>query len=186
MSDLLRLFVAIDLPDPVRDEVEELQAGLGVGHPVPPENLHLTLCFPGEQDVAAAQAAHEALAALAAPAFDMRLAGIGTFGAQTPRVVFADVAPCPALGALAGQVTRALRSAGLLFEKRRFRPHVTLARLPPRLSPHTLARFQHDLAALAPFRGSPFRVAEMVLYRSQLARDGARHDALASYPLADA
>jgi 2'-5' RNA ligase len=45
----MRVFVAIDLPDEVRRELETLQNALPVGRPVPAENLHLTLSFLGDQ-----------------------------------------------------------------------------------------------------------------------------------------
>ncbi|MDJ0822608.1 MAG: RNA 2',3'-cyclic phosphodiesterase [Paracoccaceae bacterium] len=179
----MRVFVAIDLPDVAIAELVRLQNALAVGRLVPEENLHLTLSFLGEQSEEAVEAAHLALSGVRAAAFDLRLAGVGSFGKQVPQVIYADVAPCPALMDLAQRITRSLRTAGLMFEKRRFRPHVTLARLPRSMSGHEAATLPDKLARLAAFQGTPFRVHSFQLYQSTLSPSGARHETLASYPL---
>lgn len=179
----MRVFVALDLPDDVRDELEDLQYALPVGRPVLLENLHLTLCFLGEQHDDAIEAAHDALSSVQRSAFSLELAGIGTFGRNSPNVVFADVAPCAALIDLERTIVRSLRHAGLEFQRQRFRPHVTLARLRKDLAPDDLARLGDFLVRHAAFRGSSFRVAHFQLYQSILTPDSARHETLARYDL---
>ena len=179
----MRVFVAIDLPDRVRDELEDLQSDLPIGTPTPPENLHLTLCFLGEQHGEAIEAAHDALASIRRPAFELHLTGVGTFGSRSPTVVFAEVAKSDALRDLEKTVVRSLRHAGLEFQKQRFRPHVTLARLPRHIRPQDLDRLRDFLEDNATYRGPRFRVDAFHLYRSTLLPDAARHDVLASYPL---
>lgn len=179
----MRVFIALDLPDDVREELEDLQDLLPVGRPVPPENLHLTLCFLGEQDQDSLEAAHDALSSIRRPAFTLELAGVGTFGRKTPTLVFADLANGDALIDLEKAVVRSLRQAGLEFERRRFRPHVTLSRLPKTLAPRDLARLGDFLAAHAAFRSPGFTVEHFHFYRSTLMADAARHEVLASYEL---
>ena len=89
---MIRLFVAIDLPQPVCDRL----AGMGGGVPnarwVPPENMHLTLRFVGEVENGLAQDIDTALTKLHAPGFDIELDGIGFFGkASAARVLWAGV-----------------------------------------------------------------------------------------------
>ncbi|MDU8913770.1 RNA 2',3'-cyclic phosphodiesterase [Aestuariicoccus sp. MJ-SS9] len=179
----MRAFVAIDLPETICAELAILQHSLAVGRPVPAENLHLTFNFLGDQRDEALEDAHEALSAIRAPAFELQLCGVGTFGKRSAQVIFADVARCDALLDLAGRITRALRQAGLEFEKRRFRPHVTIARLPKILSASELAEVGGFLQAQAGFRGSAFSVTRFGLYRSTLLPRGAVHEGLATYPL---
>lgn len=179
----MRIFVAIRLPDFVREELETLQRALTMGRLVPAENLHLTLSFLGEQPDEAVEEAHYALSAIRAPAFDLRLAGVGTFGSRSPQVIFTDVTRCDALNDLERRVTRSLRNAGLDFPKRRFRPHVTIARLPKSLSAVESARIRDYLVDHAAFRGSWFRVETFVMYRSILLPKAAAHEALADYDL---
>jgi 2'-5' RNA ligase len=181
----MRVFVAIDLPDHVRRELEALQNALPIGRAVPSENLHLTLSFLGDQHETAVEDAHEALDTIRATAFDVQLVGVGSFGHHSPQVIFADVARCPELLELEQRITRSLRHAGLEFQKRRFRPHVTLARLPKILSAFELTRVRDYLAEHAAFHGTVFKVMRFQLYQSTLAPGGALHDTLASYPLLD-
>ncbi|MDK3073691.1 RNA 2',3'-cyclic phosphodiesterase [Sedimentitalea sp. JM2-8] len=181
----MRVFVAIDIPEQVRAELEALQSELTIGRSVPSDNLHLTLCFLGEQPEQAVEEAHLALSVLRAAAFDLQLAGVGSFGNRAPRVIFADVARNADLAALEQRIARSLRRAGLQFEKRRFRPHVTIARLPRAVPPSELAMARDFLADHAAFKGSPFRVADFRLYRSVLTPRAALHDTLACYRLAE-
>lgn len=179
----MRVFVAIDLPDEIRDELEWLQEQLPVCRPVPTDNLHLTLSFLGEQSEAACEDAHEALSDVHARSFDLRLAGLGTFGKNSPQVIYADVERCEDLIALERKITRKLRTAGLQFQKRRFRPHVTIARFSRTISTSALAQVQGFLAAQAQFRGLSFEVKEFHFYRSSLTPERALHEVLATYDL---
>lgn len=182
----MRVFVAIDLPDRVRDEVEVLQHALSAGRLLPPENFHLTLSFLGEQPDEALEDAHEALSSMRLPAFDLQLAGVGAFGKRSPNLIFADVLRCDPLSDLEQRIIRKLRNAGLDFQKQRFRPHVTIARLPKALSAFELARVREYLADHAAFRSSCFRVGSFVMYQSTLMPGSARHEVLARYELLDA
>jgi 2'-5' RNA ligase len=83
-------------------------------------------------------------------------------------------------------MTRALRTAGLAFQKRRFRPHVTLARLPKHLPDFELARLRDFLAEHAAFRGSCFDVNSFRFCRSLLRPGGAVYETLERYALAGA
>lgn len=179
----MRAFVAIDLPETVRDELETLQNSLTTGRLVPTENLHLTLTFLGEQSEAAIEDAHKALSTIRVCAFDLQLVGLGTFGKRSPQVIYADVPKCEELVGLERRVTRTLRNAGLEFPKRRFRPHVTIARLPKLLSAFDLAEVRAYLEANAAFRGSRFEAGSFQLYRSILTSSGAQHEVLANYDL---
>jgi len=181
----MRVFLAIDLPDPIRDEIERLQEHLPVGRLVPSGNLHLTLSFLGEQSEAACADAHEALSDVHAKPFDLRLAGLGTFGKNTPQVIYADVARCEELIELERTITRKLRSAGVPFQKRRFRPHVTIARLSKTLSMNGLVQAQMFIAGHSSFQGSPFQVREFHFYCSTLTPEQARHEILATYDLSN-
>lgn len=179
----MRVFVAIDIPENIRAEVEPLQNALSIGRRVPVETMHLTLSFLGEQPQQAVEDAHEALSAIRADAFDVQLAGVGTFGKHAPRVVFVHVAPCLKLDDLVRLVTRRLRRAGLEFARQRFRPHVTIARLPKNQSAFDLERVRDFLTLHAAFHGSSFKAESFELYKSTLTPEGAVHEKLASYVL---
>ncbi|MFY0693367.1 MAG: RNA 2',3'-cyclic phosphodiesterase [Paracoccaceae bacterium] len=179
----MRVFVAIDIPETIRAEITALQSAIPVGRRVPAENLHLTLRFLGEQPERAVEEAHEALSGLQAAPFQLQLAGVGSFGSRSPQVIYADLAPSSELAELERRITRALRQAGLAFPRQRFRPHVTLVRLPKIVAGVELERIRDSLADQAAFRGSVFEVHSFALYRSTLSPRGALHELLASYPL---
>lgn len=185
MTGTLRSFVALDLPEAVADELAALQELFPLGREVAWENLHLTLSFLGDQPRAALAEADAALLALRLPAFDLRMSGLEAFGGRSPRAIVARAAPSPELAALEERVTRSLRQAGLSFPRQRFRPHVTILRLPRVLSRGDLARLRDRLEMAAGFRGTPFRAASVTLWQSVLTPEGPIYAALGRYPLAE-
>lgn len=94
--------------------------------------------------------------------------------------------PSPKLLELEKRINQALRNAGLQFKGRRFRPHVTITRLPKRLSDFEIANLQNLLAEFSAFQGSILEVSSLQLYQSTVRADGALHEMLANYELAAA
>ena len=178
----LRTFLALPMPEAARTALEPVLEALPVGRVTDVDDLHLTLAFLGEQPDDRLEAAHEAFQALTAPAFDLQPKGLGTFGGATPATVWAGVADPAPVAALAKRVRSALHGAGLPLERRRFRPHVTLARL-GRLDAEDEARLARFMGRWSSFPAPVVAIEEMVLFRSILRPDGAVHEPLASYPL---
>ena len=178
---MIRAFVAITLPEQARASLEMLQHMLPLPRRVPPENLHLTLCFLGEQPEDVLEDVHHALAELRSPGFMLTLSGVGAFGGAKPRNVWAGVQPQESLDHLQRKVETAIRWAGVSLEARRFTPHVTLGRF----RPHEvdLLRLEHAMVACADFRAPPFEVTRFSLMHSHLGRAGARYTALHDYAL---
>lgn len=179
---MTRSFVAIEMPEPVAEALAHRVSGLRLGRPVPPEAMHLTLAFLGEVSDDGLEELHDALSAIRAPAPDIVFDAFGHFGDPRPRALHAAVRATPALVALQAAVLRAARRAGLAPERRRFVPHVTLARFRGR---------EEDAAPLARFIGTlprldlpGFRALDFALIASELHPDGARYEVLAQYPLA--
>ena len=77
---MIRLFVALGLPEALCDELSAMCGGIPGARWVPAENYHLTLRFIGEVPKYQAQEVDEALAAIRAPGFELTLRGVGTFG----------------------------------------------------------------------------------------------------------
>ena len=179
----MRAFVAIDLPEDVADALISLRDRLPAGKPVDPDTLHLTLAFLGEQPDEVMEEVHLALSALRLSAFDLMLSGLGTFGAKQPAVLYAGIAETPNLYDLQARVATASRRSGIELDRRRFRPHVTLARFRRRVSGVELERLRTLLETQAGLRLGPFPVVTFALYRSTLMRGGPLHEELARYPL---
>lgn len=177
---MIRLFVAIELPEALQTRLATLAGGIPQARWIPPHNMHLTLRFIGEVGETTASDIDEALETVRAPAFDLMLDGIGTFGNKArSRVIWAGVAQSPPLLHLHAKVESAVVRAGLAPEGRKFAPHVALARLKDAAG----SRVGAYLAAHNPFRSEPFRVGHFTLFSSFLSQSGAIYTAEASYPL---
>ena len=180
MRAVLRLFAALPVPEAIAERLTLLQGGLD-GRLVPPEALHVTLAFFGEQPARVAEDLHAALGQVATPDFALWLDGAGAFGKARPHAVYAAVRAEPALDLLRGKVLRAAHEAGLSLPAARYTPHVTLARYTKgMLSPQAAARM---VAARAAFLAGPWAVEAFSLYRSDLGRAGPVYTELARYPL---
>lgn len=177
-----RLFTGIELPPDVREALSRVRMPLPGAKWIEPENLHITLRFAGdiENHVAADFADH--LATIDTRAFTIRVAGLGAFGGNDPRLVWAGVEAGPELEALARANERAARAAGLPPEKRAFHAHVTLARLKHGRA-DAVARF---LGRNGHFRCEPFLVGRFVLLSSRPKVGGGPYVVEDVYPLAGA
>ena len=175
-----RLFVALDLPVTVRETLAAWGREVGGERRlrlVPMDALHVTLCFLGwRHEGQAEEIAALVLGAVHEPAAAPRLAvrEAAWLPPRRPRVLAVDLADTGgALGALQGRVADALvAGAGFEPEKRAFRPHVTVARVPR----STRIQTREELPQPPPVE---FPGAALTLYRSRLSREGARYEALA-------
>ncbi|WP_425097644.1 RNA 2',3'-cyclic phosphodiesterase [Tropicibacter sp. S64] len=174
----MRLFIALDLPDEPLAALSAVMDRLpGDIRRVPEENLHLTLAFLGETSQEMTQAAHEGLDTIRAPHFDLTLNGATVYGGRHGQAVALEAEGEAPLHELHDRIRARLRGAGLQLERRRFRPHVTLARLPGRADPGPA------LAALCAVTIPPFPVHSFSLVQSTLHDNGPLYDTLARYPL---
>ncbi len=177
---MLRLFVGLGLPGAVRDTLAGLERGIPGARWIDADNYHVTLRFIGEVPEDRAEDIDTALAAVQGPPFALSLAGVGHFGKlRRARSVWAGVEPGEALSRLQARIESCIVRAGQPPEQRRFKPHVTLARLSGETG-HHLANF---LAEHGDFRAPPFEVAAFHLYESRLTRHGAMYRALRRYAL---
>ena len=174
-----RLFTAIELPEEVQDLLAELEQPLPGAKWVDTGNLHLTLRFFGDVNGGAARDLEAELNGVDTDAFEIHLTGLGVFGGDDPRVLWAGVSPSPALDALARAHERAARNAGLPPEKRPFKAHVTLARLRG-ASPAQAASY---LSQRGMFKTAPFFVGRAVLLSSKPLVGGGPYVIEATYPL---
>jgi 2'-5' RNA ligase len=174
-----RLFTGIEIPDEVREEIARLRVPLPGGRWTEPENLHLTLRFVGDLEKLQAREFADGLETIDVDAFELRLAGLGTFGGNEPRSIWAGVEPSAPLEALARANDRAARAAGLPPDGRPFKPHVTLARL-KYATPDEVARVLQRIGA---FRSKPFIVARFVLFSAKPKVGGGPYAIEEAFPL---
>jgi RNA 2',3'-cyclic 3'-phosphodiesterase len=177
----MRLFVALDLPHALRQRLADLAMGFSGARWVPPENYHITLRFIGETPRHTAEEIDLALAGLRGRAFSLSLAGVGTLDkAGRVAALWVGVERNPALEHLQGKIETALQRAGLPPERRRFAPHLTLARLDNAPEAKLAAWVQaHNL-----FRSEPVTVGHFTLFSSLLGKEQSVYTAEVEYPLA--
>jgi 2'-5' RNA ligase len=176
----MRLFVGIDLPFELRRRVA-LLAGAGIpgARWVPAENYHITLRFIGEAPRHLAEEIDHALAALQSPSFTLTIGGVGTFGKGRSQMLWLGVERNEAMERLQSKIENTLQRCGLEPERRRFQPHLTLARL-DNSSEGKLAAF---VQANNLFRCDPIEVRHFTLFSSLLGKDQAVYRAEAEYDL---
>ncbi len=177
----LRLFVALDLPETIRHELSTIAHGIPGARWVPEENYHLTLRFIGACENWQAHDVDEALAGIRARPFELSLGGLGTFERQgRVQALWVGAQRSEALSLLQSKIENALRRVGLESERRRFAPHVTLARTDG-ADPAKIAAFmqRHNL-----FRAAPVRIDRFTLFSSHLGRECASYTPEVEYDLA--
>ena len=107
-----RLFVAIELPERVRERLALLRQPLPGARWAEAENLHITLRFAGDVDNHVADEIAGFLAEIDADPFELQISDLGTFGTREPRSLWAGVLPSEPLAMLQRATERACRSAG--------------------------------------------------------------------------
>jgi len=151
----VRLFVALNLPAPVREALWAATArARDLGLPVKwvrGEGLHLTLKFLGdvaderEPELAAALTR----AAAGARGLALALGGFGVFpDFRRPRVVWVGITPEPGLEILQHRVEQEFAPLGFPTEARAFRPHITLGRAARDARPAALTGLEEALGRL--------------------------------------
>jgi 2'-5' RNA ligase len=194
-SPRARLFVALDLPDDVRGELEAWQARECVDEalrPVAGQALHVTLCFLGYHPEKAIPEITALVTGVEAPRVPMRLEPEPVpLRGRRPGLFALDAPSDEAVELQAGLEARLVEGRFYKPEKRPFWPHVTVARVrtervkgsagkrrhgkprvverPPRRLPKALER--------------PFDAVRVALYRSNLRPQGAIYERLAALEL---
>lgn len=122
----MRLFIAIKFTEKFKEPLlrvqEDLRRCTKGGSFTLSENLHLTLAFIGESDEAGTIIS--VLDGLKTPPFKITLGETGRFD----DLWWIGLEHCPSLISLAAEVRDGLKEAGIGFDKKRFTPHITIAR----------------------------------------------------------
>jgi 2'-5' RNA ligase len=163
---MVRLFVAVWAPAPVVERLRSLPRPDTPGvRWVPPSNWHVTVRFFGEAEPA------DAVASLAGTPLPSATAVLGPAVRRLGKSAL--VVPVAGLDDLAAVVGDATAGVGLPRGSRPFTGHLTLARL---------RRGANDDLTGTPI-AAEFHVAEIVLVRSDLSRDGASYEVIGRWPI---
>ncbi|MEX2450650.1 MAG: RNA 2',3'-cyclic phosphodiesterase [Rhodospirillales bacterium] len=177
----MRLFIGLALPREVRLALAAVQYGLPGARWVKPESLHMTLRFLGDVDRGQAEDIDSALADIVLPSFDLECSGLGCFETKGKvRALWTQVSKSCALKRLQEKLESAVVRTGFEPERRKFKPHVTLARFKNGSSNERIGMFLENHNTL---HVGPFTVDRFTLFRSHLGREGSVYESLVEYPL---
>ena len=125
-----RLFTGLEIPVEIGLRLSALRGGLPGARWIDPENYHITLRFIGDIDDSTARDVFSSLGeGRRRDPLAVTIDELDTFGGGRPRTIYARAQPTSPLSDLQAEQERLIRRAGLPPEKRKFTPHVTLARL---------------------------------------------------------
>jgi len=183
----MRSFIAINLDDSLRNEIDRATAGLKSGNCdvkwVPPANLHITLKFLGEIPEDTVTELKETLLSIAShhESFAFNLKGVGIFpDKKRPRVIWIDLLESEKLIKLQKEVENSLLTIGFNKEDRPFSPHLTIGRIRSSAGKESLLR------AVETLKDKDFGnigVNKVSLMKSDLKPGGAQYTTIAEFAL---
>ncbi len=177
---MIRLFAAIQIPETIKRQLLELSRSMNGARWQSFKQLHITTNFIGDVDNSLLPVINEALDAISIEAFELVISGVDYFGSKHhPRVLYAKVKTTSGLILLHKMIDNVLGGVGIEMENRRFKPHITLARL-KQTSFHSVGQF---LESEGLFKTDDFFVDEFHLFSSKLSHEGSQYYIEASYPL---
>jgi RNA 2',3'-cyclic 3'-phosphodiesterase len=192
----MRLFIALDIPDSIRERIARFVEGLRRYSPdanwVKPASYHVTLKFIGERSPEDAEQMKQLLAGITGSQVDITFRGFGFFPSpNSPRVFWAGMEHDDALPQLAQAVDQACSGLGIPREEHEFRPHLTLARggsgsPRPKRGERANPKLKYLAEKLKAFPVPDFGTMtahEFFLYESKLSPGGAQYTKLERFAL---
>jgi len=188
----VRCFIAIGLTDEIKAGLSQLLAQLKTGSQpvvkwVDPYSIHLTLKFLGSVDVDKIDPITGAMEAASQGIFpfSLKVEGLGVFpNLGRVQVVWVGIGgEVEKLTHLYQRLESNLAGLGFEPKRRRFAPHLTLARLRDRASLEERQRFGQLIADTKFEPVYSFRVEAISLMKSQLTREGAVYSRISAVEL---
>jgi 2'-5' RNA ligase len=183
----MRTFIAVELPENIKNKIGELQAPLKRTDAfvswVKPENIHITLKFLGEvpeEKMNEVFSATEA-ALKETKRFKMNLKRMGAFpDFRRPRVIWVGTGKGgEELLSMANKIEEEMEKIGYPKENRKFSPHFTIGRVK---SPKNIEKLM-ELVKSTDFETEDIGVNEVTVMKSQLHPAGAIYTSLKKIPL---
>ena len=180
MGDI-RVFISIGIPDKsaLNGPLSDLRRVRGI-RTSPPEQIHITLRFIGDVDESKVDEIEDCVcrAAEGVGPFEVVVSGAGAFPRRDrPSVVWIGASPQKEMASLADAIGRNLRAAGIGFDTKPFKSHITVGRC---REPVDLSDFFSRYESVEFAR---FICGEVLVMRSVLGPLGAKHSVLRRIPL---
>lgn len=174
---MIRIFIAVNIPESIRNEVFNLQKILRDNNGdikwVRPESMHITLKFLGnvqEDRIDDIGICIKDAVKQVSP-FNVLIKGTGAFpNDRRPRVLWVGIKnEEKILSVLAERIDRSLGKLDFKMEGRKFSAHLTLGRVRSLKNINKIIRIMHTEG----FNSSAFTVHEVIIVKSELKPDGA-------------
>ncbi len=185
----IRSFIAIELPDELKQLLARLQAQLRAGKPAPvkwadPYGIHLTLKFLGNIDTGKISEITSVMkeTARGTSPFRLEVREPGAFpNLRRVQVIWVGLGgEVDSLGEFQQRLESNLVPLGFPPESRAFKPHLTLARVRDRASAEERSGLGQLIAGTGLGTNYVFRVDTINLMKSQLTREGAIYSRISS------
>lgn len=189
--EIIRSFIAVELPDEIKLELKQLEAQLKSGRRyamkwVDPDSIHLTLKFLGNIAVDRSGEITKVIedAARGISPFQVNVTGLGVFpNSKRVQVTWVGLGgQTGKLEQLQQNIESGMEKLGFIPEKRKFTPHLTIARFRNHASLGERQDFG-QLIAGTKFNAGTFVVDSISLMKSQLTREGAIYTRISSVKL---
>jgi len=122
----MRVFISIDIPKNVKEEILKIQNKLPefYGKKTEPENLHLTLKFLGEIDKEKVEDVRRKLRDVKYNSFEAEIDSIGVFSPKFIKIIWLHMKNCEGLQKIVDE-----NLSYLFSREKRFMSHLTIARV---------------------------------------------------------
>ncbi|MFH1888628.1 MAG: RNA 2',3'-cyclic phosphodiesterase [Candidatus Omnitrophota bacterium] len=181
----MRAFIAIELPQEIKDSLENLQEELKTARSdvkwVRPENIHLTMKFLGEINDKQLDKINDIIdqAVEKRNSFRMRISSLGAFPKiDSPRVIWIGIdTGDKEVKEMAAELEEKIAEIGISKEERQFSSHITIGRTRSPLNREKLVVYIKNKADLCG-KNLEFYVGMITLFKSTLTPKGPIYEAL--------
>ncbi len=178
MSDMIRLFTALEVSEKQKEEIRTLQNNLETSNSkirwIQNNNLHITLKFLGETDQKLVKTVTSIIDEIAAQnnTFELSFGGLGVFPAyHKAKVIWVGINEgLGSIREIAVKLDERMSEIGVSSEKKPFQPHLTIGRAKSVLSSEELLRIEQGSEG---FTTEQSAVNGISLFQSNLTRKGA-------------
>lgn len=176
---MLRIFVGLNLPDSVKEQLGSYCCNLETEW-VKRENMHITMSFVGEVDRVSYRTLLSELERIDFHKFSLKVKGVGYFKSKKgPRVIWAGIDKSSDLYKLKDEIDAVLEELGINFDKRKFHPHITLAR-PKNVTYDAFNKYMEEVSKDETFE---LPVESFEVFSSKLTDDGVSYSVENEYKL---
>lgn len=182
----MRTFIAIELPQEIKDYLAHLQNQLKVSGAdvkwVEPQNIHLTLKFLGEIEDKKLDEITQILEDIAKTknSFQMRIFSIGAFPKiNFPRIIWVGIDKGDSQSKeIAKELEEKMKNLGIRREDRAFSSHITIGRVRSSLNREKLVKDLNNLLNIFGKETHEFLVSKITLFKSALTPKGPVYEVL--------